>query len=151
MNYILFDEKITRQNFLPFTFTRPVSEIRIGILTIREKWEKISGQKKVSVLTEDYLAKKYSLYVSAKEDNVWINSSLLPTPELLKSIKVLKKNECLKNGDLLIAINTGKEKFNGSAAKAKNTEWKGKPLLQLNHLWDIFSLNGEALEQDFKG
>jgi len=150
MNYILFDESATRQNFLPFTFTRPVSEIRIGILTIREKWEKISGQKKVSVITEDYLAKKYPLYISAKEDNVWINSSLLPATELLKSINQLKKNECLKNEDLLIAINTGKEKFNGSSAKAKSIEWKGKPLLQLKHLWDIFSLNGEALEQDFK-
>lgn len=149
MNYILFDEAIIRQNFLPFTFTRPVSEIRIGILTIREKWEKMSGQK-MSVLTEDYLAQKYTIKVSAKEDNIWINSSLLPTAELLKNIKLLKKNESLKSGNLLIAVNTGKEIFNGSAANAKSMAWKGKPIVQLKHLWDIFSLNGMALEQDFK-
>lgn len=148
MNYILFDENSVRQNLLPFTFTRPVAEIRIGILNIREKWEKISGQK-VSVSTEDYLSKKYPLSLSRKEDNIWINSSFLPTGELIKSIKTLKKNEYLQHGESLIAINTGKESFEVSSAKAKNTKWTGKPLLQIKHLWDIFSLNGEALEIDF--
>ena len=38
MNYILFDGTV-RNALLPFTFTRPVADIRIGILTIREKWE----------------------------------------------------------------------------------------------------------------
>ena len=39
MNYILFDGSV-RNQLLPFTFTRPVADIRVGILTIREKWEK---------------------------------------------------------------------------------------------------------------
>ncbi|HQX03888.1 MAG TPA: putative sugar nucleotidyl transferase, partial [Flavobacterium sp.] len=42
MNYILFDGPV-RNALLPFTFTRPVADIRIGILTIREKWEKYLG------------------------------------------------------------------------------------------------------------
>ncbi|MBK7183485.1 MAG: glucose-1-phosphate thymidylyltransferase, partial [Bacteroidetes bacterium] len=57
MNYILFDDA-ARTNLLPLTFTRPVADIRIGILTIREKWEKML-QTKTSSKTEDYLSKKY--------------------------------------------------------------------------------------------
>jgi len=148
MNYILFDELKTRQNLLPFTFTRPVSEIRIGILTIREKWQKISGQK-ISVSSEKYLAEKYPLYVSQKEDNIWINASILPTAELFKDIKSLKRNEKIRSHNTLIAINTGTKILLNSDQKAEGKEWKGAPVLIINHLWDIFSLNGEALERDF--
>lgn len=148
MNYILFDEASVRQHLLPFTFTRPVSEIRIGILTIKEKWEKISGQK-ISISTEAYLSKKYPLYFSTQEDNIWINGSILPTPDLYACIKALKVNEQLKAANILIAVNTGKEVFKGSAENFAGKEWKGNSLLHINHLWDIFSLNGEALQQDF--
>ncbi|HTA27261.1 MAG TPA: GlmU family protein [Bacteroidia bacterium] len=149
MNYILFDEALTRLQLLPFTFTRPVSEIRIGILTIKEKWEKVSGQK-TSVITEEYLAEKYPFVFSKKEDNIWVNGSVLPTAELFKAIKALKKMEALKSGDILIAVNTGREKMEDFIGKTKSIEWIGSPVLKINHLWDIFSLNGIALELDYK-
>ena len=57
MNFILFDDN-TRINLLPLTFTRPVAEIRFGILTIREKWER-HLRMKTSSLTEEYLNKKF--------------------------------------------------------------------------------------------
>jgi UDP-N-acetylglucosamine diphosphorylase/glucosamine-1-phosphate N-acetyltransferase len=148
MNYILFDEALTRQQLLPFTFTRPVSGIRIGILTIKEKWEKISGQQ-TSVVTEEYLSKKYPFVFSKKDDNIWINGSILPTPELYKAVNSLKKFEDLKSRGTLIAVNTGKERMENFIGKTKSIEWI-KPVLKINHLWDIFLLNGEALEQDFK-
>jgi len=146
MNYILFDEPKIRQSLLPFTYTRPVSEIRIGILTIKEKWEKVSGLK-ISVSTEKYLSEKYPLRVSKKEDNIWINGSVIPTLELFKSIKSLKKYEGIQFGNTLIAMNSGSKPFEPTAIKC--AIWKGKPILHINHLWDIFSFNGEALEQDF--
>lgn len=149
MNYILFDEQVTRQNLLPFTFTRPISGIRIGIMTVKEKWEKVSGLK-FSVITEDYLAKKFPLLVSKKEDNLWINGSVIPSVELFKAIKALKKYEDLKSGNTLIAVNTGNDRIENFVGKTKGKEWKGKPVLKINHLWDIFSLNGLALEEDFR-
>lgn len=149
MNIILFDEPVTRKRLLPFTFTRPVSGIRIGILTIKEKWEKISGQK-ISEITEDYLGKKFPLIFSKNEDNIWINGSIIPTAELFKSIKSLKKNEDLKFKDTLIAVNTGKARLENFVGKTTGIDWKGKPILKINYPWDIFSLNGEALEQDYK-
>ena len=81
MNYILFDGEV-RENLLPFTFTRPVADIRIGILTIREKWEKYIAQS-TSTLTEAYLSEKYPLITT--DNNILINATFLPNPALVRS------------------------------------------------------------------
>src|SRR5436853_2598421 len=98
MNYILFDDE-TRLSLLPFTFTRPVAEIRIGILTIREKWEHYLG-KPVSFFTENFLSEKYPLNVEA--DNVLINGSVLPDANLVNDIKALKAGEKISGENFLI-------------------------------------------------
>jgi UDP-N-acetylglucosamine diphosphorylase/glucosamine-1-phosphate N-acetyltransferase len=74
---------------------------------------------------------------------------VLPTIELFKTIKSLKKQEYLKRKGILIAVNSGKEMPEDFVGKSKCLEWKGKPPVTVNHLWDIFSINGLALEQDF--
>ena len=89
MNYILFDGP-SRNNLLPFTFTRPVADIRIGILTVREKWEHFLGAT-TTTITEDYLSEKYPMV--ELEENVLINASYLPNLELVEMIKNLKDNE----------------------------------------------------------
>lgn len=141
MNYILFDDTITREHLLPFTFTRPICEIRIGILTIREKWEWELGQS-VSFKTEKYLSEKYPEVVSVKDNNVWINGSVLPSLELITAIKKLGKDEAIYNGNTPIAMN-------GNSKNIKIKQWEGGKLFGIERLWDIFSKNGEALEQDF--
>ena len=85
MNYILFDGEV-RNSLLPFTYTRPVADIRIGILTIREKWEKYLGLT-TTTITEEYLEEKYPMV--ELEENVLINASYLPTKSLVEKIKVL--------------------------------------------------------------
>ena len=97
MNYILFDD--SRENLFPLTFTRPVCEIRVGILTIREKWEK-HLKVKTSTLTESYLSRKYPL-VSAKQ-NILINGSVCPNQKLVKDILALKQGEALFSGETLV-------------------------------------------------
>ena len=89
MNFILFEDK-TRINLLPLTFTRPVADIRIGILTIREKWEKLL-QSKTSSKTEAYLSKKFPLEFAIDSDNIWINGSFCPNEKLIGEIKTLKR------------------------------------------------------------
>jgi len=148
MNHILFDDE-TRLSLLPFTFTRPVSEIRIGILTIREKWEKHLGQQ-VSYFTEDYLREKFPLNIGP--DNVLINGSVLPDPELLKEINALKPGEKLSGDGFLIAWRISGEELptiksmHGAHAGAlkKNTS-----AFKLNFCWDIFSKNEKALGDDY--
>jgi hypothetical protein len=74
MNCILFESETERLNLLPFTFTRPISNIRIGILTIAEKWEK-HLHASISYLTVPYLAAKYPMQIN--EVNMFINGSFL--------------------------------------------------------------------------
>src|SRR5438309_1905793 len=107
MNYILFDDE-TRLSLLPFTFTRPVAEIRIGILTIREKWEHYLGQP-VSFFTEKFLSEKFSLKVEA--ENVLINGSVLPDAGLLNEIKALKPGEKISGESYLIAWKVSAEQL----------------------------------------
>src|ERR1051326_2918579 len=107
MNYILFDDN--RNDLLPFTFTRPVADIRIGILTIKEKWEKMLAAK-VSFSTEQYLSKKFPSEFSIDTDNVWINGSVCPNEKLVGEIMKLKPGQEMCVGDVCIARNTGNEK-----------------------------------------
>lgn len=109
MNYILFDDD-TRLSLLPFTFTRPIAEIRFGILTIREKWEKYLNAS-ASFKTEDYLSKKFPIKTSSASENTWINGSICPNKTLLKEIKSLTVGSRLVSGNALIAVNTGKDKI----------------------------------------
>lgn len=74
MNYILFDGSF-RDSLLPFTFTRPVADIRVGILTIREKWEHYL-RLTTTTLTEEYLEEKYPLL--ELEQNIFINAGFIP-------------------------------------------------------------------------
>ncbi len=149
MNYILFDN-FRRSNLFPLTYLRPVADIRIGILTIREKWEKSLAQK-TSTLTESYLRQKYP--VEKADDNIMINGSVCPDSNLLKEIAGLKKGEVLFKDDAIIAMrldaveldNLDEEKMD----EVNMIESKSDPL-KVIHTWDIFALNGKALEQDYE-
>ena len=148
MNLILFDGN-RRNHLLPLTFTRPVADIRIGILTIREKWEKYFGNS--STLTEEYLSAKFTVTYAA--DNILINSSVCPDEDLVKKIKELKTGEALSTENTLIAVALPKHK--AETFKEGDTDCFVKhsytaKLLQVNNLWDIFQKNAEAIEADFK-
>ena len=144
MNYILFDGPV-RDSLLPFTFTRPVAEIRIGILTIREKWEMFLGST-TTTITEDYLSEKYPMV--EMEENVLINASFLPNAELIALVQGLGPQEAVFYGEEVIAFHTldTQEKIDFSTYKL--IEFYGE-VLQIEHTWDIFSKNGEALQADF--
>jgi len=113
MNYILFDDN-QRTKLLPLVFTRPVADIRIGILTIREKWEWYL-KATTSSLTQDYLSKKYPLLKG--NDNLLINGSVVPSAELLKLIWSLKPGEQLIKDDFIVAKRVGKEGVENDAGQ----------------------------------
>src|SRR6218665_252580 len=145
MKIVLFDEEVSRANLLPLTFTRPVCEIRIGILTIREKWER-SPQATAGYLTQNYLSKKFPL--THNSPCVFINGRICPSPSLLESIRVLQQGQALyKGSDLLAFYGTADDA--GQAEKLKKTEFNGD-LLTVDHVWDIFRKNGAALLADFE-
>ena len=144
MNYILFDGA-HRTALLPFTFTRPVADIRVGILTIREKWEKQLGSTTTSI-TEDYLSEKWPMV--EMENNVMINASFLPNDILVAMIKNLEHNQAIFQEDEVVAFyaKEGEEvdfdsfeviEFSNDCIKIENT-------------WDIFQKNEVAIREDFE-
>lgn len=146
MNYILFDDT-TWQNLLPLTFTKPVSEIRIGILTITEKWETyLSG--KLTFQTQEYLSAKYK--PSYTNNAVFINGKICPTAELLAKINDLEFNKGIKKGNTLIAYRSNQASpLNIEEALTHSVETTVN-YLSVENTWDIFSKNGQAIQQDFE-
>ena len=145
MNYILFDGP-NRDNLLPFTYTRPVAEIRVGILTIREKWEAFLGFTTTTV-TEDYLSEKYPMV--ELDTNIMINASYLPNQAIVEQIKKIKLNEAIFNDEDVIAfcVEEGEEHSDFSSFKAVEFT---DDIIKIEHTWDIFSKNAEAISEDFQ-
>ncbi|NCO64089.1 MAG: glucose-1-phosphate thymidylyltransferase [Flavobacteriales bacterium] len=144
MNYILFDGPF-RNNLLPFTFTRPVADIRVGILTIREKWEAYLDSTTTTV-TEDYLSEKYPMV--EMEENIMINASYLPNYELVEMIKNLEKNQAIFKDEDIIAFFTNDTQDHINFSTYEVIEFN-EDILRIEHTWDIFSKNGEAIQDDF--
>ena len=101
MNVILFDKN--RANYYPLSFTRPIAYFRIGILTIKEKWEQYYDS--VSVKTEDYLSVKFPL--NMQKDNLWIDARVLPTQGLITELDNLRVGEALDKDGETIAFRSG--------------------------------------------
>src|SRR5690606_21423536 len=144
MNYILFDGP-ARKKLLPFTFTRPVADVRIGILTIREKWEKYLGST-TTTITEDYLSQKWPMV--EMEENIMINGSYLPSPELVEQIINLKPQQAIFDGENLVAF-FSLEDEEVDLEKVEKILVHCAPF-KIENTWDIFSKNGEALNEDFE-
>mgnify|MGYP003691850973 FL=1 len=144
MNFVLFDGP-RRDHLLPFTFTRPVSEIRVGILTLRERWEAYL-KVAVSSLTEDYLSIKYP--VNIESENVFIDASVLPTPGLVNALNTLEDGQVLKSKKLTIAYCSSHVKGAEELASFSIVEFNND-LVQINNTWDIFDKNADILQSDF--
>ena len=144
MNYILFDGE-NREALLPFTYTRPVADLRIGILTIREKWELYLGATTTTV-TEDYLSDKYPMV--EMEENVMINASYTPSEVLVTQIKNLKENQAVFDGDTMVAF-FSLEDQEIDIDELEVFQIEGS-VLKVERTWDIFSKNGAAIKADFK-
>ncbi len=145
MNYILFDGNV-RDQLLPFTFTRPVADIRVGILTIREKWEHYLGFT-TTTLTEDYLATRFPFL--ELEKNIFINGSFLPTENIANIVKGLSENQALFYKDEPIAFfSTEGQQINFDTFDV--ISYNFHDIRRIENTWDIFSMNGEAIKRDFE-
>jgi len=138
MNVILFDDD--RENLYPLSLTRPISDFRIGISTIKEKWEFYYND--VSVKTDDYLSEKFPIKI--EKDNMWINASVLPNEGVVTEINSLRKGELLKKDEVVIAVHN--HMFTTSELDEIESH---STFNKINDLWDIFSLNGEEIKNDF--
>ena len=142
MNPILFDDPIIRIHLLPFTYTRPIGNIRVGILTIDEKWEKWLGIKP-SFQTAGYLEKKFPKRNS--DDNLLINGAVCPDQKLVDTVKALPSNYFLVRDKVLIAARNPQGEM-----ESGNTIQYETPLTLIDRPWKIFSENAAQIKVDFR-
>lgn len=148
MNYILFDDN--RKALLPLTYTRPVAELRCGILTVKAKWDKYL-QSTCTYKTAKHLSGKFS--IKSEETNTLINASILPTLGLVSSVKNLDPNQCLIKNEIVIAACISQNMVNRTTE-----EWLNQltpiqyeeEIEQIKHPWDLFKLNGSQIKQDIE-
>lgn len=148
MTIILFDDS-ARESLLPLTFTRPVAALRVGILTIAEKWaEYLQGD--IAYLTADYLQEKFRLSISSQ--NIFINGAVCPDDVLLEAVSGLREGEALRQNDVLIAV-----KFNEHDARDFHLNIAGiktinytSDLTRIVYPEDVFLKNETELRRDFK-
>ena len=150
-NLILFDDKSLINQLKPFTYTRPIADFRVGILTIREKWEKML-QARVSCHTQFHLSDKFKCHFA--NVNILVNASIIPDLALVNRIKQLPLYHALYNGDTVIALKldaTASRMFLGDQLPDQLAiiDWM-EPYTQIKHIWDIFTLNDSEIRKDFK-
>jgi UDP-N-acetylglucosamine diphosphorylase/glucosamine-1-phosphate N-acetyltransferase len=151
-NIILFDSE-ARNHLLPLTATRPMGELRLGILTLREKWERrLRGN--ASYITQEYLQSKYPIHI--EYENLIINAGILPDAAICQRIEQLRVGQALLfEGDLL-AARLNETQFELLIGDEELHELEGtevsdtlKPR-KIERLWDLIHLNGEELVADYQ-
>lgn len=143
---VLFDDPAIRGSLLPFTFTRPVADIRVGILKISEKWRKHTS-KEVFYLTQEYLQAKFPRNSAPA---LAINGAWLPDTGSFGQLKNLKPNQSLYWGKTLIATYIGEtEKNMGFAADREIVQLESEPTL-IQKSWNIFQFNSSEIKKDFE-
>lgn len=141
MNPILFDDPIIRINLLPFTYTRPIGKIRVGILTIDEKWEKWLGSKP-SFQTAGYLEKKFPK--KNTDTNLLLNGAVCPDQKLVDTIKAMPSGYFLVQNQLLIAAKSPQGDMNNG-----NTIQYDGSLTVIDRPWKIFRENAAQIKLDY--
>ena len=141
MNPILFDDPIIRINLLPFTYTRPVANIRVGIMTIDEKWHRWLGVRP-SFQTAGYLEKKFPR--KSTGDDLLINGAVCPDRRLVDTIKARPARYFLVQDKMLIAARAP----DGEMSSSNTIVYDGK-LAVIDRPWKIFTQNGAQIREDF--
>lgn len=152
MNYLLCDEPLTRQRLLPFTFTRPIAKLRMGITTLEEKWAYFLGEETKGFLSATYLQKRFGCRLDEAQ-NLVINASFVANAALAEAVKNLPTKAVLMKDDQWIAFHASREELTDFAAETclsvrEKTEYAGD-CLQISRPWALFLHNGRQIAEDF--
>lgn len=143
---IVFSDAQYWEEFLPLTFTKPIAEMRCGILTFSERWQKLLNISEVSYLTEDYLQEKFRK--PEGKESLFLTPNFLPNESVLNQIKALNLGEALVYENELLAAKINMENF--SLKHIEKMTDLTEELLFFKQPTDLFSYNEQAIEFDFK-
>lgn len=148
-NVILYDSSAVHADMLPLSFTRPVSDFRLGITTIREKWQRLLPGT-YSVHTADYLQVKFRPV--PQPDNLFVAANCVPTPALAAAIEELPAGHALllEDGEY-VAFRGDIDSFRrltGGEIQVPTLTF-GQPVIALHYLYDLFLNNARVITDDF--
>jgi UDP-N-acetylglucosamine diphosphorylase/glucosamine-1-phosphate N-acetyltransferase len=156
MNKIIFTEEFCQpENLHPFTLTRQIQDIRVGILTIREKWEHMLGLPSFDRKEDDYKDLERSVNLEEAVDEkgycLVIHGNVLPTPALVKATRRLRNGEFISaNGDSGIVFRFSRKEIREKhQVKVTRAVAVHNDIKAIRYPWDIFQLNDWAIRQDF--
>ena len=145
MIQLVFSDAQFWEDFLPLTFTRPVAEMRCGILTFSERWQKLLGADKISFITEDFLQEKFRK--PDAEESLFIVPNFLPSESVLEQVKNLEHGEALVYNNELLAAKVDMNNFSLNQI-VKMTDIH-EELLFFKQPTDLFTYNDKAIDFDF--
>ncbi len=156
MQKIIFTEEYCKPaNLHPFTLTRHIQDIRVGILTIREKWERLLKLPSFNKWEGYYLDDENSIKIDkqiGKDIYLMVHGNILPTKNIINKIKKLERGEVLSVTDQGgIAYKFSEEEVLGlHKIKITRSVQYDKPLKVLQYPWQVFQLNDWAIREDFE-
>lgn len=146
MSILFVDQPQARKRLHPLTFTRPVAHLRVGILTLAEKWIRYLQVDEFGFFTEAYLQAKFQR-ITPGNDSYWVVDGILPTVPLVEKVKALKPGEALYQGKQLL-VARGAE--NPTEADYLKIEFSDQSTQTITRTWDIFRLNGQEIRADYE-
>lgn len=143
---LIFSDAQFWEDFLPLTYTRPIAELRTGIFTFKERWQKLLNLSEVAYITEDYLQKKFKTY--EKKEGLLLTPNFIPSENVLEQIKGLQLGEALIYENEVLAARLNMENFSLSQIDKMNDV--EEELLFFKKPTDLFSMNDKAIDYDFE-
>lgn len=149
MNFFLFDPAQISLQLQPFTLTRPIAQIRVGIFTMVERWEKLLSQP-VHVCGHDLLEKLWP--IPEHKTGIWLNSAWIPGEFDIPMVQNLEPNQGLFRGDVLLAFHQKEDSRFLSSSHAPEFDLVRQipDAVLITRPWHIFSINGKILRSDFE-
>ncbi len=150
----VFFEDDSAGSFLPLTLTRPVDNLRVGILTIAKKWQTALETEPAHRLLREELRDVFpSPAIDPEKDCLWINSRYLPGDQLKEEVTKLDTGSCLRHGDTVIAAcidgaTSHKWMESGRPDFSNLFVIESQDFLSVRNLWDLFRMNGEQIRKD---
>lgn len=143
---VLFDTDDTYENLLPMSYTRPVGAFRIGIVTIREKWEHfLPGD--YSYYPKPYLREKFPLNCEEDEEAIFIAGNKLPDKAIALEAAQLKRGDALRDSSGIWAFRGTRHEFEDLADHLGRES--ANDSRRINYVFDIFLMNAEEIENDY--
>lgn len=146
MKIALFDHKDAHTNLLPLSFTRPICDFRVGITTIKEKWQTFLPDAEIHALPVDYLRPRFGEPDDSSEPMLFISGDIVPDEDMAAKIVALKSGEAIVEGDTILA-------FCGSWDDLKNKNYSDSyetELRRVRQVYDVFLMNPTVLVEDFR-